>query len=279
MLRITAITLLILGALLALWFLFLGDYFDGNILMPDKDKAKEIQPFFTGLVMPMVTLGSTLLVLENLRNTSRQNFSNNFLKLIDQHHKLVDNINTVVYGISTESNPSKGRAFFDDLAHRITIDYNWSSGGTRAVSNLDIKPNADIQVGESTGKDKLMKIYEYYFHVYQSDIGHYFRNLYRIVRYAERAPFSSKFKREHVKMLRAQLSNYELLLLAYNGLYDYGKKFHPLIEKYELIKTLNSEERVPPNWEKRIVDLEILKNNYPKFKLQHEKKPDDNVRH
>ncbi len=72
-------------------------------------------------------------------------------------------------------------------------------------------------------------------------------------------------------MLRAQLSNYEILLLAYNGLHPYGKKFHRLIEKYELLKNLNTEERVPIGWERRIIDLKILKDSYPSFKAYLEK--------
>lgn len=268
MFRILAISLLITGALLALWFLNYGGYLTGDFMSPDGEKAKEIHPFFTGLVVPLLTLGSTLLVFENLRNTSRQNFSNNFLKLVDQHHKLVDNISTDVLDISTEDKPSKGRAFFDDLAYRIVIDYTWLMPGAPVGDNLPIKPNTDIEAGDSTGKEKLIIIYDYYFHVYQSDLGHYFRNLYNIIRYAERS-VSKKVQRQHVKMLRAQLSNYEILLLAYNGLHEYGEKFHRLIEKFELLKNLNTEKSLPANWEKRIVDLQILKDSYPHFKKYH----------
>lgn len=267
-LRIFAITLLMAGAVIGFWFLYYGGYLTGNFDSPDKDKAKEIQPFITGLVVPFLTLGSTLLVFDNLRAATKQNFSNNFLKLIDQHHKLVDSISTDVPGISTEESPSKGRAFFDDLAYRIVIDYTWLSPGEHIYDNLPIKPSTDIEVGDSTGEEKLVKIYDYYFHVYQSDLGHYFRNLYNIIRYAERS-VSKKIQRQHVKMLRAQLSNYEILLLAYNALHEYGAKFHRLIEKFELLKNLNTEERLPANWEKRIVDLQILKDNYPHFKKHH----------
>lgn len=267
-LRIIAIALLVSGTLVGLWFLYYGGYFNGSFNSPDKDKAKEIQPFITGLVVPFLTLGSTLLIFDNLRTATKQNFSNNFLKLIDQHHKLVDNISTEVYGITTEKKPSKGRAFFDDLAFRITLDYDYLPVNETSNSNLPQKPNADIKVGDSTGKEKLVKIYDYYFHVCQSDLSHYFRNLYQIIRYAERS-VSRKVQRQHIKMLRAQLSNYEILLLAYNGLHTYGEKFHRLIEKFELLKNLNTEENLPPNWEKRIVDVQILRDSYPHFLKHH----------
>ena len=127
-----------------------------------------------------------------------------------------------------------------------------------------------------TSKVIKFSIYDYYFHVYQSILGHYFRNLYHLVKYADKSPFSQAFKNDHVKILRAQLSNYELLLLAYNGLHDYGEAFYPLIEKYELLKCLNDETRVPNDYEKRIVDISILRKTYPHlmklFKEQQNKK-------
>ena len=39
----------------------------------------------------------------------------------------------------------------------------------------------------------------------------------------------------------AQLSSYELVLLFYNGLYILGKKFKPLIEKYEFFENMDTE--------------------------------------
>jgi len=106
--------MLILGMTIGLWVLFGGGYMIGKPL-PDATKAKDLQPFITALVTPLFTLGSALLVLENLRSSSLQNFSNNFFKLIDQHHKLVDNINTWIEGISNEKNPCKGRTFLMSL--------------------------------------------------------------------------------------------------------------------------------------------------------------------
>jgi hypothetical protein len=71
---------------------------------------------------------------------------------------------------------------------------------------------------------------------------------------------------EHVKILRAQLSNYEILFLAYNGMHEYGKKFYNFIEKYELLKSLNTEERLTETRVKRIVDINILREAYPHLK-------------
>ncbi len=272
-----AVLMLLAGLIIGLWVLIGGGYIFG-IPLPDENKAQKIQPFITALVTPLLTLGSTLLIFENLRTTSQQNFSNNFFKLIDQHHKLVDNINTWIDGISSEEKPCKGRTFFDELAERIACDYyHLPTKETTVKNNLannlstsneeycpyPFKPANEIDVAQKIEKEKLIYIYDHYYHIRQSELSHYFRNLYHIVRYAERAQFSFEIQIEHVKILRAQLSNYELLLLAYNGMHEYGKEFHKLIEKYELLKNLNSEERLTATRNKRIIDLNVLKEAYP----------------
>lgn len=263
-----AIILLISGILIAAWALAFGGYLQGNALTPDSDKAKEIHPFITGLVLPLLTLGSTLLIFENLRASTLQNFSNNFFKLIDQHHKLIDNINTVVDPISTLEIPSKGRAFFDDLAQRISNDYYGLSDPKFAQENdvLDVDEELRKRTEGQKGKELFLTIYDYHFHIHQSDLGHYYRNLYHIIRYVERSSLGLNSQKQFVKMLRAQLSNYEILLLAYNGMHFYGEKFRPLIEKFELIKNLNTEERLTAERSKRIIPIVIIEETYPHFK-------------
>lgn len=256
--------LMLLGAvLLAFWFLLLGGYLAGEALKPDPEKAKQIQPFVSGLVLPLLTLGSTLLVIANLRSNTIQNFSSNFFKLIDQHHKLVDNLASAVTGITTEEKPSTKRDFFDDLANCMARDFQALSAGDTSSIDETLVTSA---VGRN-GKELLMTIYDHYFHIHLSDLGHYFRNLYHVIAFVERSSLNDKSRVTYVKMLRAQLSNYELLLLAYNGMHEYGSKFHLLIEKYELLKNLNNERRVPAGYEKRIVDTNILIESYPHLKV------------
>ena len=83
-----------------------------------------------------------------------------------------------------------------------------------------------------------------------SFLDHYFRHLYRIIKYVDdqRELFSLKERYEYVCLLRAQLSDYELGLVFYNCLSDNGReRFKPLAEKYALFnnlrdKVLNSPE-------------------------------------
>jgi len=259
-----AFLLIILGFILAIWFLWAGKYIHLSIV-PSPDKASEIQPFMTGLVAPLFTLAGTLLIFENLRNQTNQQLSNTFFGLLNLHHKIIENIREEVSGLSTNGGMSIGREFFDDLAFRIYIDFYETDVQIKedngAITNVSVIK--DSSYDGKIGIERLVAIYFYYFHLYHSSLGHYFRNLFHIVKYIDNSKLHKKEKINFIKMLRAQLSNYEILLLAYNGLSEYGEGFKPLIEQYELLKNLNCEDNLSASYIKRIVDLNIWADQYP----------------
>lgn len=81
-----------------------------------------------------------------------------------------------------------------------------------------------------------------------ADVGaldHYFRHLYRVFKYIDEAPIfaNDEDKRyEYACIMRASLSQYELIMLFYNCLSNNGReKFKPLIEKYAIFNNLRVE--------------------------------------
>lgn len=76
-----------------------------------------------------------------------------------------------------------------------------------------------------------------------STFGHYYRFMYRIVKYIDRSPLiEDKDRYDYVCLLRSQLSDYELVMLFYNCLGKEGKpKFKSLVETYALLKNLNRQ--------------------------------------
>ena len=257
---------IVLGILLACWFLYYGNYLVGNMHIPDKAKIKEISPFISGIVLPIFTLGTTLLLIETFKNSNIQNVYNNVFKMIDQNRKILDNVNKDTSENEQGDIVSTGKDFFDDLAFKISQYFSILSG-----ENTNIELEIDKELIETTkGKEKkqiLIDIYDYFFHIYQSDLGHYFRNLFHTVSYIDRAKIHLKHKQELANILRSNLSNYELLILAYNCLHYYGEPFYEYIEKYKLLKSINSETKLPLRYNKRIVsDLTLLTENYPHLK-------------
>lgn len=80
------------------------------------------------------------------------------------------------------------------------------------------------------------------------DIGildHYFRHLYRVFKYIDEAPIFANDKKkryDYACIMRASLSQYELIMLFYNCLSSNGReKFKPLIEKYAIFNNLRVE--------------------------------------
>jgi hypothetical protein len=253
-----------LSVLLTIWFLLSGEMLGGSFSNPDFNKIKNIQPFISGIAVPLITFGTSLLVIETFKNTTLQNISNNFFKLIDQNRKILEGVNCDTTHLAKDEIKSKGKDFFDDLCERIAADYSAIlNNDEEYLGKMDevLKTN----VLNKCGKDLLVKIYDYYYHVHQSDLGHYFRNLYYIVRYVEKSKIREEDKIEFIKILRSQLSNYELLLLAYNGLHPYGQEFYKYIENFELLKSLNNESRLPDSYTKRIIDIKILIKEYPQL--------------
>lgn len=70
-------------------------------------------------------------------------------------------------------------------------------------------------------------------------LDHYFRHLYRIFKYIDDADeniVGAHKKYEYACIVRASLSQYELIMLFYNGFYH--QKFKKLIEKYAILNNL-----------------------------------------
>ena len=71
----------------------------------------------------------------------------------------------------------------------------------------------------------------------EHEVGHYFRNFYRILKFVNESDMENK--KEYAGILRAQMSSYELLLTFYSTLHTVGAKLKPLVERYGMFDNLN----------------------------------------
>ena len=202
--------------------------------------AKDMSPFVSAFVGIFFSLAGTILLFVNLKLQSnvhstnqllvqKNQFEGTFFNMLNLHNEIVKNIDSFVEDPDEgEDIEIKGKGFFDEF------------------TNLFVTKCEDQDVDSL---EELTKLYEYYYTVHNSDIGHYFRNLYHAVNYVDKNPYfdivgdSNELlrKKDYVKILRAQLSNSEIVCLALNGLSRRGKDFKPLIEKYRLLKNINFE--------------------------------------
>ena len=226
--------------------------------------------FLSGVLGPLVALLSFVLLFKTLTEQRQQftkaSFQTNFYSLLENHRMILNAICDKVDGISTED--ERGADFFADLAQRIYIDY-----GGKPIP-VEGKTVAPVCKTSSVGTPRLVAIYNHYFSIHQSDLGHYFRNLYHFVRFIVESDVDDATKKRHMKILRAQLSNYEMLILAYNCLHKFGSKFRPFVEKYELLQNINFELDLNKEYVRRIIDPLLLVQEYP-----HLRRPFEEQRH
>ena len=174
-----------------------------------------------------------------------QRFENTFFNLVSLHNQIVNDI---------------------DYDKRVSRGFNSADSETVIVKGRDVFRdrfnNLHASLEESSDFNKT---YLEFYKKRKTDFGHYFRNLYRIIKMVHQTEFISLDELEnkldrnctkeelelcnHIErykytcIVRAQLSDYELLLLFYNCLSDNGiEKFKPLVEEYALLKNLPKED-------------------------------------
>ena len=99
---------------------------------------------------------------------------------------------------------------------------------------------------ESEG-ERIRAAYNKFHQEHQFRIGHYFRNLYQILRFINDSRARDEDKKLYGRLVRAQLSSNELFLLFYNCLSEVGvEKFKPLVEKFAMLQHVPRESLIDP---------------------------------
>ena len=140
---------------------------------------------------------------------NKQVFENTFFQMLSLHNEILKGI-SINHGLEFS-----GRDAFDKLYGILKRQPN-------------IKHSELLQLNSA-----YMEIY----YKYQNEFGHYFRNLYNILKFVQNSEVEDK--KLYTNLLRAQLSSNELIVLFYNGLSEMGnKKLKPLLEEFNFLKNL-----------------------------------------
>jgi hypothetical protein len=156
-------------------------------------------------------------MIEQNQTLRHQRFENTFFQLVSLHHQIVNGIDLRKQGTVID----QGRDVFKSK-------YRFVKDDLRGVTSLDA----------------INQRYLRHYKDSQTDFGHYFRNLYRIIKYIDSIDFLDfEGKYLYTSWLRAQLSSAELLMLFYNCISENGREmFKPLLERYHFLKNLPIEE-------------------------------------
>lgn len=159
-------------------------------------------------------------IQEQGKTMAMQRFENTFFNTLTLHNEIVRSL------VIKSEREIKGRAIFETLVEE--MDSRLKS----AIAFEQISKNLP-------SLEKIEIIYTSMFNIFEPQLGHYFRNLYRIVKFVHESQFSDDVKRNYIGIIKAQLSSYELVMLLYNGLSEYGEDFLPLMKQYNLLDNLN----------------------------------------
>lgn len=164
-------------------------------------------------------------VIQNL-SLKKQVFENTFFQLIHLHNEITASIKATVGNFKNKKEVT-GRAAIGELFRLfINLEHHYYYPGlAKPVSFSDD--------------------YDLFYQIYHEVIGHYFRNIYHILKFIDDSEVNDK--KFYANLLRAQLSSDELGLLFFNCIGNPGKfKFKPLVERYcyfEHLPLLNNIEK------------------------------------
>lgn len=166
--------------------------------------------------------------IENARQLAQsQRFESSFFQMLGLFNEIV---NSIVH----HENISIG---FNSSSAYVAISGRKVLHNTAAIlSNMMCHVDQDAR--NLARIDQIKKMYNMFYSIYEVELAHYFRMLYRILKWIEKAPESDKIF--YAKTLRAQLSSQELVILFYDCLSDDGKKMKLLVEQYALLKHIPS---------------------------------------
>jgi hypothetical protein len=189
---------------------------------------------------------------QQVEDIAIQRFENNFFQMLNLQQEIVNglyfslNEHQKYYNVNDPIKKSDdtivtGRTVFKWLYNRGTYY------GLKTSSN-NIAPEGIKYLIKEFGYEKYVEISSI------SCLDHYFRHLYRIFKYVyDSRALLKNFDQEYkyTSIIRAQLSDYELILLFYNCLSKNGKdRFKKYAERYALFNNIRNE---------LLVDEKVLK--------------------
>jgi len=165
------------------------------------------------------------LTREEMKNQNatlkKQNFESTFFQMVRLHNEIVASMVAVKMGAEIAHARRCFEIFYGDLKNMYS---------SQKESELD---DDDYEV--------MRKAWERFLKDHLSNLGHYFGNLYNIFKFIKDSEVGNKHLYSHI--VRAQLSDKELLILFYNCLSNLGnEKFKPLAEEFALFNNLPKDK-------------------------------------
>lgn len=242
-----------LGPLLTYIYFFVWPFKEHQSIL-ELGKLGPISDWIGGLTIPCFTLASFIVLflayrvqkaelrltrkeLAKTRNQfikqnetlSRQAFESTFFQLLVLYHDIVKNI---VHQVNSAS--FNGRKYFRRAYEEFIGIYAGQRRSVGIVDGQPFNPQSDMEA--------IIVAYQRFFKDHQDQVGHYFRQLYHIMKFIDDSGLKPEDKYKYARFVRAQLSTYELMLLFYNVMAGHGFfKFRELVDRYDMLQNMNQD--------------------------------------
>ncbi|GAB3960174.1 hypothetical protein GCM10028805_57460 [Spirosoma harenae] len=171
----------------------------------------------------------------------KQRFENTFFHLVDLFHEIVTNL---YYSQRGGNKTYEKREVFIKASHELkgTI-INSRSEAVNKYRRENGNYSSDLNL-EFSNEEEYGFVKEGYFSFYgnfSDSLGHYFRHLYHIFKYIYQSELTLKEKKFYASLIRAQLSQSELILIFYNSMIEGlgNPKFLFLIREFDILQNFN----------------------------------------
>lgn len=175
---------------------------------------------------------------EQTKSLQKQNFESTFFQMLSVHTSLVNAIDLV----DEQNRVTRGRDCFSVFYTRFNKIY---------------REQLEKANGKYSDESVLRLSYQLFWKKHQVELGHYFRYLYNIVRFVKESQFSDG---PYIRLIRAQLSDQETLMLFYNCVAsEYGGRFKALAEDFSLLDNM-PKIRVLKDKHLELIDMRALES-------------------
>lgn len=205
-----------------------GDYL-GGVLNPIFALFALFALLYT-IVLQVRELNDTRLELSRATQAAQmQTFENTVFQLLQLQRHIVGSWQVTVKTKGEEHIYTGNKAQFN-------LVWMW----IQEVKSPTPLPEALDEEGHRTEVARISKQWNYFLRHEYGQLGHYFRNLYAILKYIDASALPID-KAGYVGIVRSQISGYEFALLFYNCLVPRNSDLKKLVEKYSLLEHMNTE--------------------------------------
>lgn len=241
--NIVKLGIVVISAFVIFFFLY-------KFIPTDKGDMLEILYYIGGIISGIFAFGAffvaSITYLNQKETGDLQRFENTLFNMLSLQQQITNELK--YYGSEPVKFPidreepimhnitKRGREIFEFMwKEKCFTEFDKDNTGRILLDNkIWYEGMSEVLMRKENGYDSFREV---------AIFDHYFRHLYRIIKFIDDAKWLGEVEQyKYTSIVRATLSSYELVWLYYNCLYGAGQpKFKSLIEKYAFLKNLRDE--------------------------------------